>query len=273
MTNPRPTDQGDGEAHQLTPSTFPALSNLEKRQQQLAERLRRGFRETEDLFYWLQDLSVVTFGYIENDFLTGAYTERVMRLLLMTGDGFQGVRFDHLDELDPRKAYEFRLRIEESKLNPAFQAAYRDLRNNANEYVDPEERPPPDPEAPVALRPSLQRLDERQRAALDTLFDGFDTSEEILDWGRELNAATYGELPVTLLTRMRGPERVIRHHLLNDSNLKYRTNYAESFREMFAAAHILPAFNNGVRTLTGAAGERSDIDDDENEGMSPEVGA
>lgn len=253
--------------------TYPALRNLEAAQQQVAEELRDGFRETDDLFFWLQDLVVVTFGYVDKQLLDEAYTSHSLRMCLQTGEDFRAVSFDHLDPIDPKIAREFRLHLEED-LNAVFQKAYRDLRSNANEYVDAEGRPDPvADDAPVALRPSLERLNERQQVVLQELLDGFEDDEEILDWARRLNAATYGELPQRVITGLRGKERPLRDNLLNEENLEYASDHRDQFRYLFAATYLLPAFNDGVRTLTGAAGERSDVDDDEDSDYTPELGA
>lgn len=252
--------------------TYPALRNLEAAQQQVAEDLRAGFRTEEELFAWLQEVIVVTFGYIRTDTLQAAYGEDSTRKALMTGDGFS---LEPLSEVDISKSAcrEFRLQFEEMYLNPAFQKAYRDLRANANEYIDAEGAPDPlDSDAPVALRPSLDRLNKRQEAVLQELLDGFEKEEQILDWGRRLNAATYGELPTEILSGLRSPERPLRDHLLNGDQ-EYSTDHEESFRQLFASKYLLPAFNDGVRTITGAAGERSATEDDSNDGHAAELGA
>jgi hypothetical protein len=251
-------------------STYPALRNLEKAQQEVAEDLREGFRTTDDLFFWLQDLVVVSFGYVKTDMLQEAYNNRAMRKCLMTGEDFT-ISFEHLNDIDPWKCREFRLMLEED-LNGPFQSAYRDLRANANEYVDPGNRPDPTAEhVPVALRPSLEQLRERQEETLRELLDGFEESEEILDWARRLNAATHGELPRKLITGMRGPEKHLRHQLLNDDDLEYAGDHRDEFRYHFACTYLLPAFNDGVRAMTGAAGETTD-DEDESDGFSDSVG-
>lgn len=257
-------------ADETPASTYPALRNLEEAQQQLAEDLREGFRTREELFFWLQDLSVVSFGYIKNDYLQESYSNGAMRKCLMTGEDFT-VSLEHLDDLHPRKCREFRLMFEE-KLNGPFQSAYRDLRANANEYVDPESRPDPNAEnVPIALRPSLERLRDRQREALRDLLNGFEESEEILDWARRLNAATYGELPTRIITGLRGPERPVRHNLMNGEDLEFGSDHPLEFRYRFASSYVLPAFNKGVREITGAAGETTD-DEEDTDDYSSSVG-
>jgi len=252
--------------------TYPALRNLEAAQQQVAEELRDGFRETDDLFFWLQDLVVATFGYVEKRVLEEAYTTPSLRTCLQTGEDFRVVSFPHFDSIGPKKAREVRLRLEE-RLNAVFQKAYRDLRSNANEYVDAEGRPDPvADDAPVALRPSLERLNDRQQVVLKELLTGFEEDEEILDWSRRLNAATYGELPQHIITGLRGESPVLRENLLNGEDLEHAGDHRGEFRYRFAATTLLPAFTDGVRTLTGAAGERSDVDEEDSD-YSAELGA
>lgn len=250
--------------------TYPALRNLEVAQQQVAEDLREGFRTKEELFFWLHELTIVSFGYIKTEFLEEAYKHCGMLKCLMTGEDFT-ISFDHINEMEPWECREFRLRLEED-LNRPFQKAYRDLRTNANEYVDPENRPDPaSDDVPIALRPSLEQLRERQARTLRDLLDGFENTEEILDWERQLNAASHGELPGRLITGLRTPEKTVEHGLLNDDDLKHAPDKPMEFRYLFACTYVLPAFNEGVRTITGAAGETTD-DEEEIDGYSDSVG-
>ena len=259
-----------------TMSTYPALLKLEEDQRRCVETFREGFENEDDAFEWSLELMAVSFGYVSNQLLTAFHSETTMRLGMVTtlkGKRNPGKKF-------PQEARRHvRHQIEEMRLNPAFRRAYRDLRNSANEYVDPEKRPSPSEIAedtpreedslPVALRPSLQGLHDRQKEVLRDLLGGFNSKVEIVDWARSLTAASHGEVPQDKIDRLTTRETTLRRWFLDHPS----SEEGKMMRYKFASQVVLPAFNEGIRALTGAAGERTTHEDDSNDGLAQELGA
>jgi hypothetical protein len=259
-----------------TMSTYPALLKLEDDQRRCVETFREGFENEDDALEWSLELMAVSFGYISNELLTALHSETTIRLSMvpaLKGKRNPGKKF-------PQEARRHvRHQIEEMRLNPAFRRAYRDLRNSANEYVDPEKRPSPSEIAkdtpreedslPVALRPSLQGLHDRQKEVLRDLLAGFDSKVEIVDWARSLTAASHGEVPQDMIDRLTTAETTLRLWFLGHPS----PEEAKMVRYKYASQVVLPAFNDGIRTLTGAAGERTANEEDSGDGLAQELGA
>jgi hypothetical protein len=108
------------------------------------------------------------------------------------------------------------------------------------------------------MRPALDELEDNQQKALRQLLNGFESQQDILEWGDTLQLATHGELPDDLITRCYS-ESATAAMLCGDS----RTD--ERARELFAAKFILPAYNAGVRDLSGRATEQPDSESQERE--------
>lgn len=252
-----------------TNETRPALRNLELEQQALAESLRDGFATPREIIYWAQDVIVASFGYLDEQVLSAVCKESATQLALLGGEASAHAG-EHLSgTLTTEAADRFRRRFEAELLTPAFHKAYRNLRTRANEYVG-DDRPEVRAEnSSVALRPSLDRIDERQEAALrEFLEDRLDDRDDLLDWTRRVNAAANGEASREVLIRI-AVEPSARNLVLDQMQVSPAAR--ERAKHQVLGEAIFPAFRRGVRELTSAAGERSETDEEGE--YAPELGA
>jgi len=251
---------------EIASTSRPALSKLEADHDDLVSRLRDGFESSEDLLFWLQEVSVATLGCFPDEDLTDAFVESNSKACLIVGPDRHNTLLDEPTDLGAAKR--FRLGFEETFLLPAFRQSYRKLRKNANEYVRPEDRPVTRATDPVALRPALEELHERQRETIEDVLGGFEDEEELLDWVRGLIGASYGQIDRDVITGLRMSDRVSRDNLLSDPSMEYSLDGergSEWFRKSLVAVQLLPAFNAGVRKLVDRAGEDSaEEEEDEN---------
>ncbi len=116
------------------------------------------------------------------------------------------------------------------------------------------------------MRPALDELDSRQEEAITQLVAGLEDSSAIIDWGETVELATHGEVNSVdkpewvsgtsegdLITRAHTEPQTRR--LLTSTSREMRPA-----RELFAAVHLVPAMNRGVRDMAGRAGELPDAE-------------
>lgn len=261
------------ESEAIASTSRPALTKLEADHDDLVTRLRDGFESSEDLLFWLQEVSVATLGCFPDDDLTDLFLEANAKACLIVGPDRHHTSFDEPPDHDHAKAY--RLRVEEKLLFPEFRQSYRKLRKSANEYVRPEDRPVAQSTDPVALRPALEELHERQRETIEDALMGFDSEEALLNWARGLIGASYGQIDRDIITGLRASDAVARDNLRTDTDLRYSLDTEREsryFRKKLIASILLPAFNAGVRKLVDRAGEDSaEGDEDDGEGMGDHI--
>lgn len=222
--------------------------------------IRGGFDTREALVAWLHELVIRTAGEVPGFVLQGMATQLVsprerpvVAALLADGADMSDQTSEH-----------WRNRIVSKLVNPAYERAYRKLRKNATEYVDGEHEHVLDDEEPspmsgtLLLRPSMRRLADRQRDALEPVFGGFDSREHIREWSRSLVDACYGEpiqLPddstmnVTKFVERMERRDPWREMLIDTENERKRV------REAWAARFLLPTFNKAARSEFGASAE------------------
>jgi len=238
----------------------PALENLEDAHDVLIAELRDGFADLDAVIHWHRKLAVRTLGAINGGFYADLRQEEKVWAALITS----GARDQFLTEpgaISEEGALETRLDYEATFVLPATEMAFRALRKSAAEYFG-EER---DETVTVAgeefhaMRPALAHLEDRQEAMLDGLLDGVDGGNEgLLDWLRDLNGATFGQIHPKFQSRAYKESDVLRRVLLDE----YHDDAAAKLtRQRLAFAYLLPAFNAGVRTLVGKAGEDTGIDE------------
>lgn len=263
------------EDRKIASTSRPALSKLEADHDDLVTRLRDGFETSEDLLFWLQEVSVATLGCFPDEDLTDAFVESNSKACLIVGSDRHNTLLDEPPGLDHAKW--FRLGFEETFLMPAFRQSYRKLRKNANEYVRPEDRPVTRATDPVALRPALEELHDRQRETIEDVLTGFESDEELLDWVRGLIGASYGQIDRDIITGLRLSDKVARDNLRSDPNLQHSLDgdhESDWFRKSLVAVQLLPAFNAGVRKLVDRAGEEtSEEEEDENGDVGDHISA
>lgn len=236
----------------------PALSQLEQDFDLHIQEFRGGIPTSEDYVYWLQRLSVLTLGYLENDVLGDLFSDPVAFRAIVTGRPSASA-FEDLDISTREHERLYRLRVENYLLTPTFQDAYSELKTRANEYVDETGKQPSTyQDLPFALRPSLNQLSRKQRDVLDKLFQdaGFDDREALSDWIRDLVAASRGHVPKKDIHAFSGRDDHVHDVLLNEDS--HEEEVRRNFLEKVAAQFLLRYFNNAVRELGQTAAELSE---------------
>lgn len=237
-----------------TESARPALVKLTNDINEQRERFLSGLSSRREIVEFGQALTIRTLGEVPDRF----YAE-LARELRFPLDEEQSVFIAALlddesraRELDPEKAAELRQEIWMLMIYPASHRALRKLRKSAGEYLDNPEGGPGNHAAAlqrhIAMRPALDELDRKQRSVLESVLDGFDDRDEIVEWSSEMELATHGEIPDHFVVRCY-KEHPTSLFLTADNDIGKR------WRELFAATYLLPYFNRGVRDLSGRAGE------------------
>ncbi|MEA5387233.1 hypothetical protein VB779_09335 [Haloarculaceae archaeon H-GB11] len=172
--------------------------------------------------------------------------------------------------LPPKVVDELRERLLSALVRPSYHRAFRELRKGAGEYIEQsEDESAHDPakQRYIAMRPALDELDERQEEALADVVDGLEDSAAILEWGETVELATHGEVnevdkPEWVTSTAGSRDLITRCHTEPQTRRLLTSTTAElrPARELFAAVHLVPAYNRGVRDMAGRAGELPDAD-------------
>lgn len=240
----------------------PSLVKLTRDGQDITDDLLGGFSSREEVLCWLQRVCTRTFGEISQRFVEEfatqlrADTDGVLLAAFLDSGARRAGGHDVPDDV----AIELREHVAAQYVKPAQLRAFRRLRSSATEYVEDADGSEHDPHKQrfIAMRPALDELEDNQQDALRRLLDGFDTKQDILEWGDTLQLATHGELPEDLITRCYS-ENATAGMLCGGSRVHKRG------RELFAATYLLPAYNKGVRDLSGRATEQPDSEREERE--------
>ena len=250
-----------------TNSTRPALPTLQADQRSLIsprpgdeiERgLRDGFRDRREIVDWYQSAVVRTLGHITEQWQPDdLLRDRTLLTALITS---QRRRQFHDNPMSLDHAAAYRRRLERVIVVPAFTAAFNDLRGAAGEYPedvqaggDDDDTNYRDPEGQefVGMRPGFSVADDQQQAALNRLWGGFDSLDELLSWVHDLNEPTNGAIDESLASRI-GRDRVAVEHMLGRVDAEtpeQARRRARKYRERFAIVKLLPAFAEGVNRL------------------------
>lgn len=255
-------------------STYrPALVKLTQDLRQSQSELFAGFPSRRELLLWMQRLTVRTLGELPQRY----FWELARQFRLDVRDDVrQGVLLagllqgsERTRDLPVEVVDELRERLAASMIRPAFDRAFRSLRKDAGEYIDEgdaETAHDPSTQRFVAMRPALDELEEWQETALIECIDGFDEPKEILQWGESVELATHGEI-----NQLDKPEWVPTSSVDEDfitrcfSERSTRAvlcaeDGGRAARELLASMHLIPAYNRGVRDLSGRSGELPDAD-------------
>jgi len=230
----------------------PALRRLEEEHDDLVAELRAGFDSLDGVIFWCQRLSMRTLGCLDDGLYQQFGNERVLWSTLITSP--ERERYGH-DTVSLEAAEEFRLLVEATYVLPATRSAFRKLRGSAGEYFgdDKDDTVTVAGEQFIAMRPALDHLEERQKETLSQLLDGIEGGKpELLDWLRDLNGATFGQIDSEFQVRAFKESRVTQEVLLDEFE---DPDAARKTRQLMAFEFLLPAFNAGVRKLVGKAGE------------------
>lgn len=248
-------------------SRRPALRRLTLDVEELVSDLERGFSDRAGVLRWARESITRTLGEISTDWyrelgsqfrgVPDRAGERVLLEAMM-------VESSRTMDLDDAAVDELRRRLEVEIIEPAYHAAYRSLRSDATEYVDDDNSTDSDTnpatQSYIAMRPYINEIDEYQEIAVAALLAGLDDAGEVRRWGAILELATHGELPDRFVSRcLREPST--RSLLLDEEP----TTAQQRARELFAAYHLLPRYNRGVRDLRGRSKEEVSPDQSRSE--------
>lgn len=258
-------DDYDQKAHEKAmDSPRPALVKLTEDIRGLEQELFNGFQSRRAVLEWTQRLAVRTLGEVPMEWyqeIAAAFRGRPAK----AGERARLSALLHPDartrEMPERECKEFRRQISARTIRPAGHRAFRQLRNDAGEYVDDPSSGTNSAHSPqrqryIAMRPALNDLETHQQTALAQVLDGFSDREDILTWGHDLELATHGEISGSFVTDCY-TESPTRRMLISDEEPDERA------RELFAAHYLIPAFNAGVRDLSGRAKELPDAEREE----------
>jgi len=230
----------------------PALVRLEQHHDELITELREGFTSLDEVILWSQRLAVRTLGVMEDDLFRRIGSDRILWTAFITTEDW---RKYSSNPVTPEAARETRLLFEATFVLPATRNSFRRLRKSAGEYFDEQfdETVSVAGEEFIAMRPALNHLETRQREVLNNLLNGGvdGGQDDLLDWLRDLTAASYGQIDQSLQMRSYR-EKTTREVLLGEFGEDAEGSRA---RQKFSFEFLLPAFNAGARKLVGKAGE------------------
>lgn len=235
----------------------PALNRLRDEQRESLRVFREeGFDSRRDLLLWLHEFQYRTLGRVA-DWVYYLLPTRDVTVACCLTNTQARARYHRRSFLSAAERAEERHRQAAKHLRPACRKALRELRTQANEFVDGDDpAPDPDQSPHTALRPSFDEYQERQRRRLESWLDGFDSITALEDWVHDFDYDTLGEIE-----NIPGGEefdfdlvekRTGRRVALGDS-----PEY-EREREQLAARYLLPACNRSVRELAANAGETAE---------------
>jgi len=215
----------------------PSLDKLHRDQPEAIEKfVQDGFDSRRAVLVWLQELVWHSLGRLDGNWFATVARDEVVLSCVITSNRRRRYRRDPVS-LDAAETV--RRRLAKKYIRPACRAGYRELRKDAQEYVQEDNRVDVDDVSMFAMRPSLQTLKDRQEVALRKLLDGFESGDALDRWLHHLDDVTLGELDridADLDWRLE-MEPVAREVLLGD-----RDDHARQ-REQLAAYYLLPAFS------------------------------
>lgn len=256
-------------------STRPALVKLTNDLDGMRISLLQGFRSRKELLYWMQRLTIRTLGELPDrwyfdlasEFRGDPSSTKDRALLACLKSDWHRKR----DDICEDDALEVRERLCALTVRPAYHAAFRKLRRDAGEYVDSDTGDASAHDANIqryiAMRPAIDELERYQQRALEQLIGileaeddngGLEDRSSILEWGNDVELATHGELPEAFIARCYRESSTV-EMLTGDEPEHLHA------RELFAAHHLAPYFNRGVRDLSGRATEQPEGDAPERE--------
>jgi len=244
-------------------SRRPALRKLSNDVDALLSELEDGLESERAVLRWLRESIPALLGETETSF----YLRFARQWRSEDGVLLDAV----LDESARRQVLEgtvvdeVRRRIAVGVIEPAFDRAFRTLRDDSTTYVgSPDESTTssaehePGKQEHTAMRPEIDEFATYQEAATRQLLAGLEKDDEIRRWGQLVEIASFGEIRDGFVRRI-VEERSTRR-LVTSTDPSRSTRRA---REMFASYYLLPAFNDGIdelrrRTKEEPAAERAE---------------
>ena len=222
-------------------SPRPAQDKLHRDQRAaIAEFVDDGFRDRREFLEWLHGLLFLSLGRLHGNWLARVARDPVVLSCVITDEGRR--RSWRPEPVSLEDAKRTRRLLAKKYIRPACRAAFREIRHDAQEYIQEGNRVDLRNVTMFAMRPGVQTLKDRQEAALRLFLDGFGDEDELDAWLHRLDDVTYGEMD-----RVEGDldwrvemESVAKRVLLDDGANAART------RENLAAYLVLPAMNLAV---------------------------
>jgi len=261
-----------------TSATRPALPTLQHDQRALLDPrpnddlehgLRGGFPDRRAAITWYQAAIVRSLGHITDQWdPVDLLSDRTLLSALIVGEERHEFA---ADPLTLEEAREYRQRLERVVVLPACNHAYNTLRKSAGEYPEDVRESNHDPEGQdfVAMRPAYQVADRQQRRALERLWGGFNSIDDLQSWLHDLDEPTNGALEADLAARVGRDQVAIAHFLdrVDAESALEADRLAQKFRERFAVAKLLPAFAEGISRL-----EAGELATHTSDGLTPGQG-
>lgn len=211
--------------------------------------IRSGFPDRRAIIEWYQRAIVRSLGHIGDEWPPEACVgdEVMVSALLADSDDIEIVEAG--GRIGRMSAKQYRLLLEATVVQPAFNRAYRTMRDSATEYVKSDEfdgdwthgELDPSSQANVAMRPGFQVLDDRQARSISELWGGFEDVDALSEWIHALSAPANGCVPDRFHETVVVDEVQLEHLVYNPD-----TPEARRARESFAATSILPMFVDGM---------------------------
>jgi len=243
-------------------SFTPSLDSLNQDQYDWLQRwIVEGYDSRRELVLSLHQMQFWALGRVPDGWFVNVCSHPVPLSVAITSENRQQWR---ADPVGPATAKRERQYLAAKYIRPAFRAAYRTLRADAQQYTNESERVEnPDKTEFFAMRPALDELYRKQSTLLVSLLDGFEDMTAVDEWLSRLDRGTLGELHKVepdfdwKIHDRRSAQRV----LLRDAE-----KYARE-RELWAATYLLPAYNRAVDRWAERADEHRE--DGENGDHTP----
>jgi hypothetical protein len=239
-------------------SARPSQDKLHRDQREaIDEFVDRGVSSRREWLRWLLRFSWLSMGRVDGGWFATAGRDSSVLVCVIT-DETERRRY-RADPPALEDAAVVRRRLAKKYFRPACRAAFREIRRDAQEYVDEEERVDPRDASMFAMRPSLEWTMQRQRLALRQLLDGFATDDALDRWMHRLDDVTLGAIDHVegdldwRVEMERGAKRV----LLEQSTA------ATEIRADLASYLVLPACNYAPQLLLDRAQELKEEPDTE----------
>ncbi|WP_435143711.1 hypothetical protein [Halobaculum sp. P14] len=218
-------------------SAHPAQDKLHRDQRDLLERWeQRGYTSRTALLKDLLESAWLSLGRVNPNWYAEVARDDVLVSCLVTSDRRTRYR---PNPVDLEAAQRHRRRLAKKYLRPACRAGFREIRADAAEYVQEDNRVNLADVSMFAMRPAIEWLKQKQEIALDQFLAGFGSEDRLDRWLHRFDEVTLGQshrIESDLDWRIE-LEEAAKRILLEDSGRRAE----ERRREDMAARIVLPA--------------------------------